>query len=356
MSEREKHLDLVVAAARDCHAEWADDREIRFITEPLEQAFDELVEVAAHGDVPASRRDLVRRIEEFGEQWESYKSEVGGSGDGAPLPGNTFWRAFDAVCATGKRAVAPAAKPLEPIQQLLEDKVSRNQICLMYGFMLPDKSPDKQTLTEEIAEPGKHTGPGTGWMPPHQRRQVEAEEKALKTAQRLQQQRAGKLESASKPAAESLQSMLDQDLSLRQIAKMRKEPMKKAAAAIEAAGLEVPPKDYDDVRTHRGEFEPELTESAARGAEASQTAIAGRQTGDTEPTTEATDESPPAMSPEKLVVGLHLKGLTNKEIVAEASKAGHKMGVTAVGKLIERYKKEPEAFGEISQVVHGLGR
>jgi hypothetical protein len=263
MDERKNELLAVVDNLFDEHKAWTESN-VDYLTEEVEAAIDDTIAMFASGDIPQACRQLDHAVAALSNEWDAYRSAVRIDPAQPDVPPQSFWKAFEAVRNCHRAAAKPMPLRLESVKELTDQKVSDQQICKMYGFIDEFDRPELWRLSEERAEPGKHTGPGTGWVPPLERQRLEQEQRQQQIIAGIQSRSAAKVQRASAPAPEPWEDLFTQGLSAKQIAKMKRCTIQDVVDKAEELGFEPPSMDYTDVRTSRAPQEPEINEHAAR--------------------------------------------------------------------------------------------
>jgi hypothetical protein len=351
VTERKAHLFLVVDHLRELHDNWAAS-DTPYITEELERGFDELVEVFRVGDIPASCRQLNTRVERLAEAWETWKLRAAADPDRHTVPDARtapgFWKRYELVVGARREAAPRPVLSLETIAELDRQEVPDRQICLKYGWMSEEGVPDYTKLREERREPGKHTSPESGFVPPLERARREAEAAAAAAVARIAHRREQLIKRATEPDVPPVEQLVEDGVSLRQIARIHQISTEQAAAACTAAGVQPPPLDYEPLTSGRGPFEQQLTPGEEKALQAEQQApvrgLAGQP--DEEEAEEAPAEPPAGRGPltlEQQIVSFARDGLKPGEIAAKM-KDLHVSPQKAQA-VIARWKREPDAFG-----------
>lgn len=240
--ERRSYLLDVTDNLLSVHANWL-DADTPYFTEELEKATLETIEVFGLGDIPGDLRDLARVVDELAAQWEKFRQAAEVSRDPHLLPRDGFWKQIEMM-----RDLREAARPkptveLETIEQLEKQNVSDRQICLIYGWVNGDGSPQFDKLREERKKPGTHIN--DDFIPPRERtrRQQEARQREIVEAIRAKQRK--KLAVLTTPAKEAWPVLFEQGLSAKQLAKMKKVSLDDVYAKAVELGYPKPPLDYD---------------------------------------------------------------------------------------------------------------
>jgi hypothetical protein len=373
--ERAEQLFLVVEAAVQARLEWGDS-DTPYITEKLELAVDDLVESFATGMIPGGCRALAATVGEMAAVWRDWRARADASGLATAMPGNGFWRLFDMVGQMVADAQPAEPKPLEPIAVLRDQKVSDAQIARIYGFVDRRGSPMPWKVQEELNEPGRHTGPGTGWVAPIHRKRAEEATRRAEAVERARAAGDRKIQRASAPPPESLAELIGQGVGLAQLCKILRKTRGEVAALCEAQGLPIPP-EQENLANFVPPTQPEhVTEQAQRYA---RTAEAGRAARTARPRTreihlehapaepdpdpsgdqaggeaeggdgEGEGEEPEStlrsgLTVEQQIVELHCGGLSPAQIVKDLRGEPGAPSIQKVTAVVKRYSQDPEAF------------
>ncbi len=242
-AERRGFLLAIVENATKAHRAWAEGGDTHLLPEDnLYQRFDEISGQSRFVNrVHAS--DLERLILDFGGHWRAFVSAQQQNMDVGMLPGENLWAAWEALDGERFTSTAPELKDIEPIEQLVTQKVSDRQICLIYGFLRPDGSPDFRVLREEKTSPGKHTG--AGWVAPVNKGIVEQIKMAEIDREAVRRRRNAKVSAANTPAPESIELLVADGVSCEQIAKMKKTSTDAVLQYCQEHNLPTPAMNYD---------------------------------------------------------------------------------------------------------------
>lgn len=350
--ERREHLLLVVDNVIDVHTIWVES-DTPHLTEELETAVDELVEVFEDGTIPGDCRDLTHRVAELSEHWHAWKAKVAASGGIATVPGDAFWAALEHVEDARRKAEPKPPIVLESIKELTDQKVPDRQICLIYGWIDGAGHPLLHKLHEERAKPGTHTG--EGFLPPAEksRRQKEARKQAV--IDRIREKRRTKVESITTPAPEPIEDLVAQGVSAEQISRLKHMTIAQVMAACDELGVERPEESYGSLESYRAPYEKDLLDEAITTLEAGQKAVAERKSAESSPPSgpeaeslpsldEAVEATSGAMTLEQEIIFYHQQEMAPADIAVAVSTEEEKITPQKVGKVIARFKREPEAF------------
>lgn len=183
------------------------------------RALDELCSISNASQVDDDAKEIVMAVDRISTEFTAWAEAFDIAPESVHPTGTPdLWAAFrSAVAAT----VDVPRKLPEPIRELMEAGVSDQQICKIYGFLLPDGSGDVAKLTEEKREPGTHFDPET-WVPPHRIRQLREineqwESRSFSGHMPVENEQPKEF----RPAPESLDDLIAQGVDGPQIAKMK---------------------------------------------------------------------------------------------------------------------------------------
>ncbi|QDV26341.1 hypothetical protein [Aureliella helgolandensis] len=135
----------------------------------ISEAFDEAIRTAcdstadADSEVEDSARALLLCLDDVAYSHQKWLQDASmGLPTAPPRGSDQLHRVLDRLAEQVKQSSLPLPPPIE---QLQKQKVSPNQIALIYGWKLEDGSPDAQKVFEEISKPGTHFKPKT-WVHP----------------------------------------------------------------------------------------------------------------------------------------------------------------------------------------------
>ena len=316
-AERRNFLIAIVDNASKTHRAWAEGGDTHLL--PEDELYQRFNEIAEQGRFINAQRasDLERMFLNFGAQWRSFVASQQQNMDVGMLPGERFWEAWEALEAERAAAKTPQLKEIEPIETLVAQKVSERQICMIYGFMLGDGSPDFRKLREEIKEPGKHTGPETEWVAPvneHIVRQIKLD-KLDRDA--IRRRRDAKVSAANTPAPESIEMLVADNVSGEQIARMKKITTDEVYAYCKANNLPAPPLNYEASLQAPKAFDRDKGESLQRV----------QQTMGNQPTGPIGDDDDAVIDPPEVAEGVDLETLP----IDEQNKIGEARDYAAQG-------------------------
>lgn len=192
-------IDLVITE----HDRWVQSED-PYISNALGRALDDLCALWGSGSIPADCRRCFDEVAEMMRLWAEYQ-EVADAGGSKVEPPRKFWQALSGMRHSREQARPRTFARPESVTQLIEQHVPRHQICKIWGFIRDDGHPDYERLNEEIAEPGKHTGPDSGWINPLElrwRREQQRDQEAMDRVQRRQQEAAQRVQTPPAAAVE----------------------------------------------------------------------------------------------------------------------------------------------------------
>jgi len=339
LQERRTHLMLVLDELRRRHAEWVQSDAIA-ITEELQQSIEEVGQVFDTGDIPGDCRELQAQVAQMGSEWEKFRERRDLSGDLTLLPGDNFWHALEVALEIRQKCDETEPVPIESLATLEKQGVPPRQICLIYGWILPDGRPDYKKLREEQENPGTHIN--EDFISPAEAERRKAQRETDEAIARIKAARAEKIETAQSIAPEPIEELIMTGVSAKQIATMKRCGVDEVWAAADAAGLERPPLDYDPIQTERGTHARDLTEEEERV----QQARAGTSPVADEPAQE-TPWYDQTASLETQIIQLARPGtLKHSEIAEILTDETRKVSYQKVRGVLMEFRKRPEAFAQ----------
>lgn len=336
--ERREHLLLVLDNLVHVWNEWSGNSDVRYITKSFEDAVNDALLVFGDGSIPGDMRALHARMDILQEQWAAWNRKNEASGGKYPIPDSAFWKALESIETARQAIIKPVRRTLETIADLTAQKVPDVQICRIYGFTdsgMPDGNPETWKLQEERGKPGMHTDRSKGWLPPWEKKNQTDEAKQAEIIERIQRTRKGKLKLLAAVAPESIEQLIQEGVSGKQICKMKKIDEAGLATYCQDHGLGVPNWAGESPNAMVGvhDFVPE-DEAAS--------VLSQPETGIREPS-DAVPDGP--MTLEQEIIEYHKQGtMTPAEIAAAVSCEGNEVSHQKVGKVIARWEKEPQAF------------
>lgn len=196
-------------------------RPVRLLSSAVEQAAVDLFELCDTPAIEKAAWPLVLAIDAFDAEMSKFAERYAVAPDATdPQGGNALWAAYGNVL---KAKTPPRPHKIEPIQQLLAEKVDRKIIAKIYGWRRPDGTPDLDKLQEEIDAPGTHYDPTTFVHPKDKKFWDSIEEKWLARLAAFEASESGhsRKNKPKKEAAETLDDLILQGINAKQIAKMK---------------------------------------------------------------------------------------------------------------------------------------
>lgn len=368
MDSRTDHLFLVLDNLLQENTEWADGPENTLSAESgLWQAIEETIELFGSGDIPGPLRGIEKTISSLRTHWEEYQQKLDENFDPNLLPTNAFWKILEMLGKQKEQATPKPKQVLESVKTLTEQKVSPAQIARIYGWVDARGAPETWKVQEEISNPGTHVN--ADYMPPREKQRLEEEARQEDVVRKLRDRIARKQALASQVAAETLEQLVGQGISLKQIATMKRLTVAEVMGEIKRLGLEMPPLDYSESRAAPARYDREPSEAQERIRKAQAGGLKravkedvdespepdvapkprrGRPKAVREPSPETIEPagidepdfaSEPAATVEQEIVLYHQQNLSAPEI-AEAT--GESVG--KVRNTIQKFEKDPRAF------------
>ena len=371
MSERREQLLHAVDHLIEVWNQWSADSDLNYITREFEEAVDDCLLVFAHGTIPGDLRSMTHSVDTLAEHWQAWHKRNEETAGKVLLPGNGFWAALEEIAAARHKSEQPTVRHLESIAQLDAQKVPDAQICRIYGFTTADGHPRMDILQQERAEPGKHTGPGTGWKPPHQRRQEEKNRRHDEALERVRQNRAAKIRHLQRVAPETIEELVGQGVSGNQICRMKKIDRDELETYCREHSLEVKwlPEgiygmagefDYRPGEEPEKNVDPPVAGEDADGYLADNPlgepiddpAAEGQATNDSpgkgsKPAKSASPQSPTPETPltlDQQIVEQAKAGTPEEQIAKAVSRPDATVSVGKIRAVLKRWKKDPAAF------------
>lgn len=254
MNERKQNILDAVGTMIAEHDRWADDQDAPDVpTQRLEFAIDAAILECAHGDVPGDCRQLVAAMELLFHEWSSYKD---GRWDNRGRPLGSFWDAFRAVMLARKGASMSPKRTIEPVAELLRQKVGYEQIAVIYGRergpFMRDGRVDVDAILRESETKGSVVS--AGWVHPdeidRQSEEIESLNGKLAALQALSP--VDEVEKAT------IEEMLREGAFPEQIAAVKKVSLDEVRAVAEEHGIT--PNERPNLHATRNQFDPVLTE------------------------------------------------------------------------------------------------
>ncbi|WP_321377067.1 hypothetical protein [Trichococcus shcherbakoviae] len=240
--DRRGQLLLVLDAMFSTHRDWVES-DTPYMTEVLEIAVENVIEIFSTGDVPSDCRELTKLVDELERQWSVYRDDASIKNDPTFLPNNDFWKVVDRLRRSREVARPKPQHVLESIEELTSQKVSDRQICIIYGWIDGKGQPELRRLQEERKNPGTHTG--KDFVHPLERKRIEEEERRRQIVENVRQAQQRKLQRKKVEPKESLEQLVADNVSVKQIAVILGCSTDEVSRRIAAAGLSMPADNYD---------------------------------------------------------------------------------------------------------------
>lgn len=257
-----QQMDRLMAA----HHDWAADTSHKGVTQEFADVVDDTLALFATGDIPGDFRMLFEKADIVAGLWADWHAEVEDTGDAQILPSREFDAAMDKWYDARKASEKAGWYAMTPIEQLEREGVNDDQICKHYGWYTEAMQPDKKKLAAERKKPGTHTGKNL--VHPQQRRMDAMEEKRVEARGDFRQLLVAKHTASESTVAATVLELVAQQVSGRQISKMKKISIEQVMQECDEAGVDRPDVDYADVRTVRAPSEPEIAEGTSRAMDA----------------------------------------------------------------------------------------
>lgn len=228
-------------------------------------------------------------------------------------------------------------QPLGTVSEMLKEHGGDyEQVALRFGWFNLMGYPDTRMVREEEAEPGRHTGPESGWVPPLVARERTRVQKIVDQCSEILKRI--DLRNKAKKATPGIKELIDQGVSLSQIALMHgKKPMELQAEIIEH-GWPMPPMEYS---TSDYDFTP------AGLSKQFDEVIKAELANSTSPHATDVVESPAVAQSadetfEHQVVALGGAGFSAEEIAAHMSSPAHRVSQRKVKAILNQHAKDLE--------------
>lgn len=201
----------------------------RAISEALSQSCVTLFEFVDSDDIEPEAWPIVLAIDNFEREVTHHAEQTSVSPNNTdPGGGTPVWFAWNLVI----RSLVPAKKRIPPpMTSLVAEGVRYRQIAKIFGWYEADGiTPDERKVVEEINSPGKHFNPDTYVHPSDAKKEVDLqyqwEERRKARAAREGRTVLGPAKQSTAkewaPPPETIEQLLKQEVSIRQIAKMHR--------------------------------------------------------------------------------------------------------------------------------------
>lgn len=266
-------------APTDFHA----GRQVRVISQLMSERWDNLGEMVAVDAVDDGAKRLVLLVDEFHDQLGRFEDKASSGASNVDPGGSTeLWQAWEnLITAAAQRA--PEKKRIEPIAELKAQDVPVRQIAKIYDWFDRHGEPDVQKVYEELENPGTHYDPATH-RTSHERkydRQLAADWEARSSRRAVSgDERGPKSGRIPDPARESIQDLLEQQVSVKQIAIMKRvdeQTILDLARGLGInTGISAPPPALTPITEHERRLSVEKQRVEQAGIRAQQNARADR--------------------------------------------------------------------------------
>jgi hypothetical protein len=237
MSRRSDQLRTAASNFLQVHHSWANDQRRPSPDEIYWDAVEDLIGVFNEGDIPGDCRKLAEAVDTLADELEVFDDR---EDEANVYPHAEFWSAREAVEKAFKGETPVELKPLESIPSLRAQGVSDRQIALMYGFKDAEGNLLIALVQKEIESPGSVLDADSGvagrkWTDPRLAERAaaaEAEEKSAATSGESVKHREAfaKADADAKPCKETPRELWEQNVGVKQSAKMLKQSEPEVAA------------------------------------------------------------------------------------------------------------------------------
>ena len=149
---------------------WADPRNGRPAHPDHEfwTAYQDLIDKTNRGDHPKDCRRIVAAVLRLNSEGDAYDNQ-----DQLALA-ETFLRSVDELRSALSYAGVRRTRPPSVTELMALDRMSKHQVCVIWGLFRPDGSADEESVNQELAEPGSIIG--ADYWPPYIQKQIDDEE------------------------------------------------------------------------------------------------------------------------------------------------------------------------------------
>lgn len=296
MSDDNRRLDLLTTIDNLLQAResWAASNEDDVLSLDFCDSMESALTVWREGSIPGDLRPAADRFSVLEQHWTEWlmTSEAVNGRTASPPSGHPLWKTLDLI-QVGRESVAEQeAREVQyqtPIAELVRQGVGDRQICWMYraewlegartGPGLWDwyrNGPMIAKLAQEKAAPGCVIGDPVKFVPFHEVKRIETENR-----QRIAAERAGQLAQArqqriSQPDPTPLADLVAEGVSGQQIARMKRTTVEDIERQCREQGLPIPQRTYGVIKPGDGKFDPEPGDAQKRIEEARASAFQNR--------------------------------------------------------------------------------
>ena len=96
IDERRDHLLLVTDHLLTVQREWVQS-DTPYITEAVETAVDDAIDLWAHGPLPGDCRVLAGYFDRLAERWSEWRAVAAINPDANPVPKQSFWKVLEMI-------------------------------------------------------------------------------------------------------------------------------------------------------------------------------------------------------------------------------------------------------------------
>lgn len=245
-SDREKYLSSLCETLFKEHDSWVESDE-ESLSLAFIQAAQKLVEGFGQGAIPESMRRLELQVSQFAKIFSAVSMvDLIDSANDSYIE---FWSCFEELRKTFficNGSDCPVKENIPAIDELRRQGSPDAQICRLYGFMKNNHYgewvPDLEKLNEEEQSPGKWTG--NNWKSPAALQKENQQKQASDNIAKINKKR--DLKNTRKKTNQSIDELIAEGVSLRQIANMKGVSVERIKKYAEEKNLEYK-EDYFDI-------------------------------------------------------------------------------------------------------------
>ena len=344
--ERTKQLLYAIFNVLENKRLWVESDQT-YITRDFEVSVDELIVTYREGEIPQSIKQMLPLVVVVKDGWTAWKERIADRVDPQEMPAMEFWAALEQLeqihdDITNTR---PPVR-IETIEELEKQKVNRQQICTIYGWVDSDGTPQYHMIDEEKAEPGTHLG--ESYRSPGDRRRELEDQRRKDGIKAINDRVKEKVLLSQQTCPESLVELIEQGVSIAQIKEMKRVSEEEVISEAQRNNLPVPQKEYS-VRHLTGLHDQEPSETRQRVLDSIGSEPADAYPGEAETNFGEGPETIEVVSDESVesqIIRMHLadEGTKNSSIAKALSTEDHPVSVQRVNGVLRRYKKDPSQF------------
>lgn len=180
-----------------------------------------LIDTFDEGDMPSSMRPMSELVQRLSAELTAFDQR---DDQEDQMPEESFFAIVEAILQMREKEVV-SLEPLyiEPIKDLIEQKVTREQIARMYGFVDRQGRPETWKVQEELDKPGTHVN--ENWVHPAERKHRQRiEESRHRREDAVLNGAARKMKKTRLPCPETCRELWGQGVTAAQAAKMLDRP------------------------------------------------------------------------------------------------------------------------------------